>query len=174
MLFDNWADIARILVSTLLSYIAIVVILRISGKRSLSKMNAFDFVVTIALGSVLASTLLLKDTSIADGVAALAGLAGLQLFVTWLSNRWKGFAATIRSEPRLLLSDGQFHHHALQKERVMRSEVEAAIRKKGHGRIEDVTAVVLESDGSMSVICEGKADDCSALRSVLRPDEGGA
>lgn len=172
MFFDDWFDIWRILVMTAASYAAIVVILRVSGKRSLSKLNAFDFVVTIALGSILASTILLKDISLSEGIAALVGLALLQLLVTWLSNQSRGFASAVRAEPKLLLSDGSFHDDALANERVTRSEVEAAIRKDGHGRVEDVTAVVLETDGSLSVICEGRAADCSALRSVLKQGQG--
>ena len=169
MFFDNWSDIWRVLAITATAYAAIVIILRASGKRSLAKLNAFDFVVTIALGSILASVILLKDISLSEGVAAFGGLALLQLAVTWLSNQSQGFANAVRSKPKLLLSDGKFHDDALANERVTKSEVEAAIRKDGHGRVEDVTAVVLESDGSLSVICEGRAEDCSALRSVLDP-----
>ena len=171
MFFDTWADIGRVLAIAGTSYAAIVIVLRASGKRSLSKLNAFDFVVTIALGSILASVILLKNVSLSEGVAAILGLAILQLLVTWLSNQSYLFATALRSRPRLLLSDGEFHEQALAKERVTRDEVDAAIRKHGHGRVEDVTAVVLESDGTLSVICEGRAADCTALRSVLDPEE---
>lgn len=71
MIFDGWIPILRTLVAGLSAYIALIVILRISGKRTLSKWNAFDYVVTIALGSTLATILLSKDTSLAQGVAAL-------------------------------------------------------------------------------------------------------
>ena len=171
MWFDGWPDIWRVLAITLCAYAAIIVVLRLSGKRSLSKLNAFDFVVTIALGSILASVILLKDVSLSEGIAAFAGLATLQFVVTWLSNRSERFAKALRSEPKLLLSDGKFHDEALMNERVTRDEVEAAIRKDGHGKVEEVTAVVLESDGTLSVICEGEASDCTALRSVLKPGE---
>ena len=171
MFFDNWSDIGRVLTITAAAYAAIVIILRASGKRSLSKMNAFDFVVTIALGSILASVILLKDVALAEGIAAFMGLALLQLVVTWGSNKSHAFATVLRSKPQLLLADGKFLDEALASERVTRGEVEAAIRKRGHGRVEDVSAVVLESDGTLSVLCEGKASDCSALRSVLDPRE---
>lgn len=70
-----------------LSYTALVVLLRTSGKRTLSKMDAFDFVVTIALGSTLASVMLSKNTSWAQGVVAFGLLITLQYAVTWLSVR---------------------------------------------------------------------------------------
>lgn len=169
MWFDSWSDIWRVFAVTAAAYAAVIVILRVSGKRSLSKLNAFDFVVTIALGSILASVILTKSVSLSEGLAAFGGLALLQLIVTWLSNQSETFAKALRSEPKLLLSNGRFHDKALANERVTRDEVEAAIRKDGHGKVEEVTAVVLESDGTLSVICEGKAEDCTALRSVLQP-----
>ncbi len=171
MWFDSWFDIWRVLAITATSYVAAIVILRASGKRSLSKLNAFDFIVTIALGSILASVTLSNSVSLSEGVTAFAALALLQLMVTWLSNKSRTFAKALRSEPKLLLRDGNFLPDALDNERVTQDEVEAAIRKHGHGIVEDVTAVVLESDGSLSVICAGQAKDCTALRSVLKPGE---
>jgi uncharacterized membrane protein YcaP (DUF421 family) len=59
--FESWESIARTLLMTSLSYVTMVILLRISGKRTLAKMNAFDFVVTIALGSSLATVALNKS-----------------------------------------------------------------------------------------------------------------
>lgn len=171
MWFDTWDDITRIALIALASYVAVVVVLRVTGKRSLSKLNAFDFVVTIALGSVLASVILLKDISLSEGIAALLALTLLQFAVTWLSRRFPAIAGLVRSAPRILLRDGKFLDQALDIERVTRGEVEAAIRKQGHGRIEDIAAVVLETDGTLSVITGTSAAQSSALRSVIEPDK---
>ncbi|WP_128892402.1 DUF421 domain-containing protein [Erythrobacter sp. HKB08] len=171
MFFSNWPDTLNIFLTALTAYVAVVIVLRFAGKRSLSKMNAFDLVVTVALGSILASVIVTKSLPVSDGVVAFASLCALQLLVTWLSNKSETIAKAVRSEPKLLLRDGEFQDEALANERVTRDEVEAAIRKDGHGRVEEITAVVLESDGSMSVIVEGKSDDCTALRSVLKPGE---
>ncbi|RKF19443.1 DUF421 domain-containing protein [Altericroceibacterium spongiae] len=171
MFFDNWPDIARVCIIVASGYLATIVLMRLGGKRLLSKFNAFDFIVTIALGSILASTILLEDVSLSEGLAALAALTLLQLSMSWLTNRFSFFAYALRSEPRILLRDGRFYEDALRYEHIRRDEVEAAIRRHGHGKIEDVSAVVLEADGSLSVICEGKAADCTALRSVLEHDE---
>jgi uncharacterized membrane protein YcaP (DUF421 family) len=70
MIFDGWGSIARTAIVGVLAYAALVVLLRISGKRTLAKMNAFDLVVTVALGSTLATILLSKEVSLASGVAA--------------------------------------------------------------------------------------------------------
>jgi len=83
------------------AYAALVLMLRVSGKRTLSKMNAFDFVVTIALGSTLASLLLSKDVPLAEGLLALGLLISLQWVVAWMAIRFTGWRMLIKSEPRL-------------------------------------------------------------------------
>jgi uncharacterized membrane protein YcaP (DUF421 family) len=130
MWFDSWSDIWRVLATMTAAYAAMILVLRSGGKRTLSKLNAYDFVVTIALGSILASVIVLKDVSVVEGIAAFGGLVLMQYLFTLLSNRWR----SLRSTPRLLLSDGEFHDRALRDERVSRDEIEAAIRKDGHGR----------------------------------------
>lgn len=89
-----------------------------SGKRTLTKLNAFDGVVTVALGSTIASTIMSKSTALAEGATAFAVLIGLQFVITFLSVRIKAFSKLVEAEPRLLLLDGQFLDGALTAERV--------------------------------------------------------
>ena len=152
MLFDSWTGLGRILLVGTLAYVSLVAILRISGKRTLSKFNAFDFVVTVALGSTLATVLLSKSTPLAEGVLALALLIFLQFVITWLSVRVSWFARLVKSEPTLLLHKGKFLEDALLRQRVTRDEVMAALRADGMADAADVAAVVLETDGSISVM----------------------
>ena len=151
-----------------LAYLALVVALRISGKRTLTKWNAFDLVVTIALGSVLATTLTSDQVSLTQGVVALVLLIALQFSITWLSVRSALLRRWTKSSPRLLLREGRFDDAALREERVTRSEVLAAIRSAGIGETECVAAVVLETDGSVSVIAQAGA--MSALSDVAGAD----
>jgi len=85
------------------------------GKRTLSKMNAFDLVVTVAFGSTLATVLLSKDAALADGVVAFMLLIGLQYAIAWLSMRSLWVENLIRAEPSLLYLHGRFLHEALKK-----------------------------------------------------------
>lgn len=167
MLFDSWMGLARVVMVSVAAYAVLVLVLRLSGKRSLAKLNAFDLVVTVALGSTLATVLLSKDVALAEGVLAFAMLAGLQYVVARASVRWRRFEQLVRSEPRLLVRDGRYLDDAIHAERVTRAEVDQALRKAGVGRIADVAAVVLETDGSFSVIRrDGDDGDLTALRSV--------
>ncbi len=152
MFFHTWSDLGRVIVVGFCAYAGLVVILRISGKRTLSKMNAFDFVVTVALGSILATTLLSKDVPLANALVALAWLIGLQWLVAWLAVRSPAWCKLIKSEPRLLALRGELNEPALKRERITAEGIYAALRSAGHGSLEDVEAVVLETDGSLSVI----------------------
>ena len=155
MFFAGWEPIGRVLTVGVLAYIGLVMLLRISGKRTLSKMNAFDLVVTVALGSTLATILLSKETALLEGMAALGLLIALQLVVTWSSMRAKWVSRIVKSEPALLLHRGEFLDGALHRERVTREEILAAIRGSGAAAIDEVSAVVLETDGSLSVVSQG-------------------
>lgn len=157
MLFDSWVGLGRVLVVGPLAYLALVAILRISGKRTLTKLNAFDLVVTVALGSTLATIMLSKDVALAEGIVALALLVSLQAAITWLSVRRTWFEEIVKSEPSLLLRDGKFLSEAMRRQRVTRDEILSAIRAEGLGEPEAVAAVVLETDGSISVIPRGNS-----------------
>lgn len=165
MFFDSWSGILRILIVGTLAYSALIALLRISGKRTLSKMNAFDLVVTVALGSTFATVVLSTDVALAEGVTAFAVLIALQYIVAWLSLRSKIVRQFVKSEPRLLLYRGAFLHRAMHDERVTEGEVRAAIRGQGITAVGDVDSVVLETDGTLSVVQNG-TQDRSALHDV--------
>ena len=154
MFFDSWAGLGRVLVVGTLAYVALVILLRVSGKRTLTKLNAFDLVVTVALGSTLATVLLSKSVALAEGVLALALLIFLQYALTWLSVRSERVQALIKAEPTLLLHRGRFLDGAMRAQRITREEVLAALRAEGIAEVESVAAVVLETDASISVIPE--------------------
>ena len=166
MFFDGWGDLLRIVVVGSAAYLSLILLLRATGKRTLSKMNAFDFVVTVALGSTLASALLSSEVSLSEGVAAFALLCGLQYAVTWLSVRSAAFQAAIKAEPTLLFYRGGYLDAQLKAERLTHEEVLAALRSQGVGDLADVEAVVLETDGSISVVRAGGERDPGALRTV--------
>jgi uncharacterized membrane protein YcaP (DUF421 family) len=165
MFFGSESALIRTLIVGSLAYVALVLLLRFSGKRTLSKWNAFDLVVTVAFGSTLATALLSKDTSLAQGVLAFGLLVGLQWSITWLSVRSATVERWVKAQPRLLLFQGQWQQQALQQERVTESEIRAALRAHGMTALEDVEAVVLETDGSFSIIKQ-RGNSLSALADV--------
>ena len=152
MLFQSWSDLFRVVLVGTLAYVALVAMLRISGKRTLAKLNAFDLVVTVAIGSTLATILLSKTVTLFEGLTALLLLIGLQYAVAALSVRSRRFARLVRSEPSLLLRDGAPLEDAMRRARVTHTDLETVAREAGHGSLEGLEAVILESDGSFSVV----------------------
>ncbi|WP_425408552.1 DUF421 domain-containing protein [Hyphococcus sp.] len=159
----DWSQVARTAIIGVTGYIGIVVLLRISGKRTLSKMNMFDFIVTIAFGSILATMLLSSDTSIVRGLTAVIVLIALQFAVTWTSVRSKTFSDIVKAEPRLLFSNGEYLEGAMREERVNKSELDAAMRNASIGVTSEVAAMVLETDGAISVIAKSETGDCDVV-----------
>jgi uncharacterized membrane protein YcaP (DUF421 family) len=168
-MFASVETLGRTLAAAVLAYVAAIVLLRVSGKRTLSKWNAFDFVVTIALGSSLATMILSNQTSIAQGVVALAALIALQYVVTWLSVRAQAVQRAVKATPQVLLYHGRFIEEALKRERVTQEEIRATLRAHGIASVEGVGAVVLETDGSMSVVADLAPGKSSAMQDVRGP-----
>jgi uncharacterized membrane protein YcaP (DUF421 family) len=168
MLFDSWAGLGRVLLVGTLAYVALVFLLRISGKRTLTKLNAFDLVVTVALGSTLATVLLSNSVALAEGVLALGLLILLQYIIAWLSVRSPRFQALIKAEPTLLLHRGRFLEGAMQAERITREEILAALRASGAAEPREVAAVVLETDGTLSVIPDARPNGAAPTLDTVR------
>lgn len=148
----SYNQILRIFFSSVAIYFCLIFLIRFFGKRSLGKWNSFDFVMNVAMGSIVATTLLSKDVELINGVIALFTLIFLQFMVTWTSVRSQTFTKLLKSEPTLLFYNGEFIQKNMKKERVAESEVYAAIREQGDSSIENVGGVVLETDGNLSVI----------------------
>ena len=173
MFFSGWDSLLRTLIIGVLAYFLLIVFLRISGNRTLSKMNAFDLIVTVALGSTLATVLLTKNVALLEGTLAFALLIGLQFAVTWSSVRMRWVRRLVTGEPRMLLYRGEFLSSALRQARVTEDEVQAAVRGAGLAGLGEVEAVVLETDGSFSVVRRGTGDGRPSLRGVQRPQARG-
>ncbi|MEV6961680.1 YetF domain-containing protein [Streptomyces sp. NPDC051207] len=169
MLFDSWDGLVRVLIMAGLAYLVLIAAVRASGKRALSKMNAFDLVVTVALGSTLATILLNRQVALLEGAAALGMLVALQFFTAWASVRSGKVRRLVKAEPTVLLYQGRMLCEAMRRQRVTPDEVRQAVRAQGIGDMEDVQAVVLETDGSFSVITRSQYGSGTALDNVERP-----
>ncbi|KZE39926.1 hypothetical protein AV656_01200 [Bhargavaea cecembensis] len=152
MFFDSWEAIGNIMVTGVISYVLLIIFLRVSGKRALSKMNMFDFVVTIALGSLLATILLDNNTPLLNGITAVGLLLLLQFIVSWLTVRWEAARNLIKGSPEALYENGTFREEAMRRTRVHRTEMLQSVRERGVASLEQVEAIVLESNGDISVV----------------------
>ncbi len=155
MFTDNtWFDI--ILRGVLLSVAAIgwiVVLIRINGLRSLSKMTNFDFVMTIALGSLVAGAAQAGDwPGFAQAMMAMVGLFVVQYTAARLRKSSNTVEGVMQNDPVFLMRDGEFFEDALTSTRVAKSDLIAKLREANVLDLSEVRAVVLETTGDVSVL----------------------
>lgn len=165
MWFDNWSDILRVLLVGAAAYGFLVVLIRVFGKRTLAQLNAFDFVVTVALGSTLATIILSSDVSWTEGAVAMALLVILQYVVAQL-RRLKAGHAVLTAQPTLLVRDGEIFDDQLATHRLTHADIRQTIRSSGIGDLAEVAAVILENDGTMSVVTSSQLGNGSVLDDV--------
>lgn len=166
LFFNSWNDLVRVLVLGILGYISLVLLLKVSGNRTLSKLNAFDFVITIALGSTFGSLLLNKSVALVEGVTAFAVLIGLQYTVAWITIRSDTVKRIIKNEPSLVYYNGEYLKDSMKCSRVIESEIQQSVRNQGYANLESVEAVVLETDGSFSIISQSENEG----KNLIFPD----
>lgn len=149
-MWTSWSTASIVALSAIFIVVAVIAIIRVAGLRSLSKMSSFDFAVTVAIGSIIASVSA-SSTSVADGVIAVGALLGTQAVIAALRRR-TAFDRVVDNVPLLLMIDGEFIDDALDTSRVTRSDVVAKLREANVLRLDRVRAVVLETTGDISVL----------------------
>lgn len=144
-------NILAILITTICVYIALVLLTRISGKRSFSKLSSFDFSITVAIGSILATVIISKSVSLQNGIAGLVGIYVMQMFVAY-ARRWDIIKKLMDNKPTLLMKDGKLMEANLKKCRVTIPDLKAKLREANVIQLSEVKAVVFESTGDISVM----------------------
>lgn len=134
------------------AYVAIIAYVRVSGNRTLAKLRAFDLVITIALGSVFASTVVVSAVPLWQGLLAMAALIALQWLAAKLSVHSRLAERALTNEPALLFRDGRWNDPSLRRARITRGEVESAMRGAGHASPASVDVAWLEVNGTISVV----------------------
>ena len=165
MLPASWPSWLATAVATPLAFFGLLLVLRGSGKRTLAKMTAYGLTITVALGSVFATVLLDRSVSLVVGLVAFVMLAALQGGVAWASTRSAVVARAVTARPSALVCRGRVDEACLRRERVRIEEVRAAVRVAGLASVGEALAVVLETDGSLSVVT-GEGTEADALSDV--------
>lgn len=161
----SWFDYFSLAAVAAGAYAWLIFVLRVSGKRTLAKLNAFDFAITVAFGSALATIIIDETVGLLKGGLVLAVLALLQ-FIVAKTSQWSYLVRkTVRARPTLLVRNGMVYDEALKEERLTIDELAEIIRNNGFGTMEDVGAVIFETDGSFSVL-GGQFDEFDLLYDV--------
>ena len=153
---EKWFELSfdtvlAIFISCVGIYIAVIFFTRIFGKRSFSKMSSFDFAMTVAVGSMIATTVLTNSVSLEHGIIGLFFVYLLQLSAAFL-RRWKIFQNLIDNTPLLLMEGENILFENLKKSRVTESDLRSKLREANVVQLDQVKAVIFETTGDIVVI----------------------
>jgi len=151
--------------SAVVFYVGIVTLVRVLGKRTTSQMNNFDWIITITVGSLVASGILLDNVTIVEASVAILVLAAMQFITTWLVIRSELVRDLVKARPTLLLNKGEFLKKAMRRTRISEAEIWSALRSHGMYNAADANWVILETNGEMTVI-PAKKDDVINISNV--------
>ncbi|KYG74677.1 uncharacterized membrane protein YcaP (DUF421 family) [Roseivirga ehrenbergii] len=151
-LYSSSSSILITVISAVGIYLAVLVITRLNGLRTFAKMSSFDFAITIAIGSVIASTLISQQNSLIKGIVALTVLVVLQAAVAKLRKKSNVFENAVTNTPVLLMSGSEILWHNLKANRVTEADLYAKLREANVYDMRQVLAVVLETTGDISVL----------------------
>lgn len=166
-IFTSLDVVLPTIVSAILIYALIIVYTRIFGLRSFSKMSSFDFAMTIAVGSLLASTIVTKSTTVVQGGVALFSLYFLQTTIAFLRRKISWFSNAVDNQPLLLMHGEHILRDNLRKAYLSETDLQAKLREANVLNYQQVRAVVFETTGDISVLHTGQ-DDVPLSPSLLQ------
>ena len=150
--FDTTAlKVSYIFVSAVGIYVAVILFTRLNGLRTFSKMSSYDFAITVAVGSVVASTVLSETPSLIEGAVALGALYLCQRAVAWARYHHNA-SQLVDNEPVVLMVGDTLFKDVLEATRVTENDVYAKLREANVLDFDEVQAVVLESTGDIAVL----------------------
>lgn len=157
LFFDGWKAPLRIVIMSVLIYGYLILIMRLSGKRTMLQYNMFDVIISVAYGSTIATILVTDKISFVEGAFVLGMLTFIQLFIAVMEMKSKKFGAILNPTPTFLYYNDEFCEEELEKERVLKSEIRNAVRQQGIGSMQKIEAIVLEGNGQFSIITKSEA-----------------
>lgn len=167
LLFDSWTPVIRIFFSTIITFVLLLASLRIFGNRSVSNMSIQDVITSFTIGSTVSSTMILKDVTIINGFLAITLLLSLQFLVSKIISKWSFFSKFINPPPKVLFLKGDFLEDAMKKSRVTKEDIYSAIRTQARCSSDKVFAVLLESNGDISVVTDVSLNHEEEIRKYL-------
>lgn len=150
-------------------YAFLLLLTRLAGLRSFAKMSSFDFAITVAMGSLLASAILTETPPLFQAMMALAMLFGLQYLVSLLRRHVSLVAKVVDNQPLLLMAGAEVLEENMDEARMTREDLYAKLRMAGVTRPDQVLAVVMETTGDVSVLTtsdDGQPLDLELLHGV--------
>lgn len=149
---SSWTAVLMSVLTTAGIYIALIAYTRLAGLRSFSKMSSFDFAITVAIGSIIASTILTANPPLLQSVVALGALYTIQIGVASLRGKSKLLSSMVDNAPLLLMDGETIMEENLREAQVTYDDLRAKLREANVTQLSQVKAVIMESTGDVSVL----------------------
>ena len=169
--FDSAHSLLWVVISCVVFYLFIIVTTRIVGLRSFTTFSSFDFLITLSMGALLASTVVSKEVALLEGFTAIFTLFLLQIVVSLTRARWGWVKKVLDNRPTLLMENGQVLHDNLRAVRITEDELRAKLRGSNVYNYAQVRAVVLEASGEVSILRQPDQEllpELTTLEGVVR------
>ena len=148
----EWQQVVGVSLSALGLYLGLIAFTRLIGLRSFSKLSSYDFAMTVAIGSILASTILSDSPSLSQGLVAVAVLFLIQFTISVIRRKFKPLKSLIDNQAIILMAHGEYFCDNLKEANLTKSDVQEVLRKNGIKSKSEVFAIIMETTGDMSVI----------------------
>ena len=151
-LFTTWGSVGDVVLTAVGIYVVLILYTRLAGLRTFSKMSAFDFAMTVAIGSIVAGSILFDGPSLLRAIAALTIVFVLQIGVAALRKRVGFVEQAVGNDPVVLMTQDGMIAENLRKTHVTEDDVWAKLREANVIQLAEVRAVVMEATGDISVL----------------------
>lgn len=161
-MFEQWltasiSSLVMVAITAVCVYAAVILYTRLAGLRSFSKMSSFDFAMTVAVGSLIATTVVAEKPPMLQGIVALGVIYALQKGIGYL-RRFDWVAKLVDNQPVMLMRHGEVLRDNLRRADVTESDLRSKLREANVLELSQVRAVVFETTGDISVLHSDDAD----------------
>ncbi len=150
-LFDLSLSPLNLIIRAIVVYLAVLILLRVSGKKQMGQMGATEFVAILLISNAVQNSMNGGDNSLAGGLILALVLVALSTLISYLTYRSRFFSNLFEGTPTLLIHKGKIIHNNLCRERMSEPELMTLLRKQGLHELKDVDTAVLEAEGTLSV-----------------------
>ena len=134
-------------------YLILLVLFRVAGRRTLSEMTSFDFVLLLVIGEATQQALLGEDFSLINAVLVIVTLIMLDVLISWVTQRSRLAGKLVEGVPMVIVADGKPLHDRMRKARIELADVlEAARHTQGLERMDQIKYAVVETSGGITII----------------------
>ncbi|MDO5493908.1 MAG: DUF421 domain-containing protein [Nesterenkonia sp.] len=154
--WDGWDPIVHTVLTVSVGYLALLMLLRITGPRTTAAMTPLDLIMAVTIGSAFGRTITAPDVPITQMLLTLVMLVLLHWVLAWVRRRSPKVRRLVDSQPVLVYYHGEFQHRTMRKHQLVEDDVHTAARQAGLGCMDEVEAVILQQDGALGLITSGK------------------